>query len=188
VIGPWNYPLINNFGDAIPALVAGNSVVLKPSRWGSLTPLRLAELCAEAELPPGVVNVVCGGPASGQALVEHPGVDAISFTGSTSTGSGVMAAAASRVKHVHLELGGKSPNIVFADADLDRAARVLPANRWAAADYEHYGLKAAITWLPTLSRRTNLSRYFSTRAWKPGSSGTRKTGCGASEPPMPADC
>jgi acyl-CoA reductase-like NAD-dependent aldehyde dehydrogenase len=119
---PWNTPALFCGGKVGAALACGNTTVLKPSRWGSLTPLRLAELCAEAEVPPGVVNIVCGGAATGQALVEHPGVDAISFTGSTSTGSGVMAAAASRVKHVHLELGGKSPNIVFADADLDRAA------------------------------------------------------------------
>lgn len=119
---PWNTPALFCGGKVGAALACGNSVVLKPSPWGSLTSLRFAELAQEAGIPPGVVNVVTGGSEAGRALVEHRGVDALSFTGSTATGRQVMQSAAARVKHVHLELGGKSPNIVFADADLDRAA------------------------------------------------------------------
>ena len=119
---PWNTPALFCGGKVGAALACGNTVVLKPSPWGSLTALRFAELAADAGLPPGVLNVVCGGPQTGRALVAHRDVDAISFTGSTATGSQVMAAAAAGLKRIHLELGGKSPNIVFADADLDRAA------------------------------------------------------------------
>jgi acyl-CoA reductase-like NAD-dependent aldehyde dehydrogenase len=119
---PWNTPALFCGGKVGAAIACGNTVVLKPSSYGSLSALRFAEMVAEAGIPDGVVNVVCGGADTGKALVEHAGVDAITFTGSTSTGSEVLAAAAARIKHVHMELGGKSPNIVFADADLDRAA------------------------------------------------------------------
>jgi len=119
---PWNTPALFCGGKVGAALACGNTVVLKPSPWGSLTALRFAELAAEAGLPTGVLNVVCGGAATGRALVEHGGVDLISFTGSTATGSQIMTAAAAGLKRVALELGGKSPNIVFADSDLDRAA------------------------------------------------------------------
>jgi len=122
VIIPWNTPALFCGGKVGAALACGNTVVLKPSSWGSLTSLRFAELAQEAGLPPGVLNVVCGGADTGRALVSHRGSDAITFTGSTATGREVMTSAAARTKHVHLELGGKSPNIVFADADLSRAA------------------------------------------------------------------
>jgi acyl-CoA reductase-like NAD-dependent aldehyde dehydrogenase len=107
-----------------PALAMGNTVVHKPAEISSLSALLFAEICAEAGLPEGVFNVVTGpGRVVGEALVRHPGVDKIAFTGSTPVGQGVMAAAAETVKPVTLELGGKSPNIVFADADLKAASR-----------------------------------------------------------------
>jgi len=123
-ITAWNTPMVFLGSKVGPALATGNTVVLKPSELGSLTTLRFAELCREADVPPGVINVVTGGPATGAALIGHPGVDKITFTGGTATGKKILAAAAQNVKKVTLELGGKSPHIVFADADLDRA---LPA-------------------------------------------------------------
>lgn len=122
LIVPWNFPLVIATWKLGPALACGNTVVLKPSPETPLTALRLAELCAEAGLPAGVLNVVPGpGPGCGSALVEHPLVRKISFTGSTATGTWIMKAAADSLKRVSLELGGKSPNIVFDDADLDLA-------------------------------------------------------------------
>jgi aldehyde dehydrogenase (NAD+) len=121
-INPWNGP----FGMAVwkiaPALAAGCAVVLKPAEQAPLSPLRLGELCLEAGVPPGVINIVQGpGSIVGAALAAHPGIDKIAFTGSTATGQAIMRAAASNMKRVSLELGGKSPNIVFNDADLDIA-------------------------------------------------------------------
>jgi acyl-CoA reductase-like NAD-dependent aldehyde dehydrogenase len=121
-IVPWNFPMLITSWKIGPALAAGNTVVLKPSEMTSLTALRLAELALEAGLPPGVLNVVTGyGPAAGQALAEHPGVAKVAFTGSTATGRRILAASVGSLKQVALELGGKSPNIIFADADLDQA-------------------------------------------------------------------
>ncbi|MEU1479489.1 aldehyde dehydrogenase family protein [Streptomyces sp. NPDC005760] len=122
VIAPWNFPLpIAAWGTA-PALAAGNAVVLKPAETTPLTALRLAELALEAGLPEGLFQVLPGhGPVAGTALVEHPGVAKIVFTGSTRTGRDVMERCARQIKPVTLELGGKSPNIVFADADLRTA-------------------------------------------------------------------
>lgn len=121
---PWNFPLSMAAWKAGPALACGNTVVLKPAEETPLTAVRLGELAAEAGFPPGVLNVTPGfGETAGAALVRHPGVDAISFTGSTETGRTVMREAAETLKKVSLELGGKSPNIVFADADLDQAVQ-----------------------------------------------------------------
>ena len=119
---PWNGGIVSAAMKVVPALVAGNAVVLKPSELAPLGPLRFGELCLEAGLPPGVLNVVPGGPAAGEALVSHPGVDKISFTGGTATARLVSAAAARQLTPVILELGGKSANVVFADGDLDKAA------------------------------------------------------------------
>lgn len=120
LIVPWNFPLVIAAWKLGPALACGNTVVLKPSPETPLTALALAELAAEAGLPEGVLNVVPGpGPGCGDALVTHPLVRKISFTGSTATGTGIMKAAADGIKRMSLELGGKSPNIVFDDADLD---------------------------------------------------------------------
>ena len=120
LIVPWNFPLVIAAWKLGPALACGNTVVLKPSPETPLTALALAKLAAEAGLPEGVLNVIPGpGPGCGSALVEHPRVRKISFTGSTATGTAVMRAAADGIKRVSLELGGKSPNIVFEDADLD---------------------------------------------------------------------
>jgi len=130
VIMPWNGPSAVPLG-VIPALACGNSVVLKPSEETPLTAIVLARLCIEAGIPPGVVNVVHGvGETAGAALVEHPFVDAISFTGSGDTGRRIQAAASARVKRVSLELGGKSPHIVFKDADLDAAAVAVASAVW----------------------------------------------------------
>jgi aldehyde dehydrogenase (NAD+) len=123
-IVPWNFPLSLAAWKLAPALASGNTVVLKPAEQTPLTALRLGALAAEAGLPPGVVNVVTGtGSVTGRALVDHPDVDKISFTGSTVVGKEIMRRAADSLKRVTLELGGKSPNIVFADADLEAAIR-----------------------------------------------------------------
>ncbi len=124
VITPWNFPLSLAAWKVAPALACGNCVVLKPAEQTPLTALRLGELAAEVGFPAGVLNVVPGfGPTAGSALVRHPGVDAIAFTGSTEVGRVVMREAADTLKKVSLELGGKSPNVVFADADLKSAVR-----------------------------------------------------------------
>jgi acyl-CoA reductase-like NAD-dependent aldehyde dehydrogenase len=124
LITPWNFPLLLASRKVAPALAAGNCVVLKPAEETPLTALRLGELALEAGIPPGVLNVVPGfGPTAGAALVAHPGVAAIAFTGETGTGQTIMRNAAGTVKKLSLELGGKSPNIVFDDADLEAASR-----------------------------------------------------------------
>jgi acyl-CoA reductase-like NAD-dependent aldehyde dehydrogenase len=121
-ITPWNFPLVILAWKTAPALALGNSVVAKPASATPLTALALAELAVEAGLPPGVLNVVPGpGGALGDALIRHPLVRKVSFTGSTAVGTGVMKAAADDITRVSLELGGKSANVVFADADLDVA-------------------------------------------------------------------
>lgn len=123
LITPWNFPLMLAAWKVAPALACGCCAVLKPAEQSPATAFRLAEICAAAGLPEGVLNVVFGsGPeAAGEALTRHPGVDVISFTGETATGRAVMANAAPTLKKVSFELGGSSPNIVFADADLDAA-------------------------------------------------------------------
>lgn len=121
-ITPWNFPLGQAIQKIAPAIAFGCTVVLKPSEETSLTTLRLAELLEEANFPPGAVNIVTGyGHEAGAALVEHPLVRKIAFTGSTATGQRILSAAAGTMKRVTLELGGKSPTIILADADLDRA-------------------------------------------------------------------
>ncbi|WP_228040296.1 aldehyde dehydrogenase family protein [Streptomyces chromofuscus] len=127
VIAPWNFPMpIAAWGTA-PALAAGNAVILKPAETTPLTALRLAELAREAGLPEGLFQVLPGrGPVAGRALVEHPGVAKIVFTGSTAVGKEVLARGSNLLKRVTLELGGKNPNIVFADADLEAAAAAAP--------------------------------------------------------------
>jgi acyl-CoA reductase-like NAD-dependent aldehyde dehydrogenase len=126
---PWNYPLMLATWKLSPALAAGCSVVLKPDEATPLSALRLAELATEVGFPPGVINVVPGaGPTTGAYLVSHPGVDKVAFTGSTTTGAEVMRLASDGIKRLTLELGGKSPNLVFADADLDDA---IPSSVWS---------------------------------------------------------
>ena len=122
LIIPFNGPLVSMGLRVAPALATGNTVVLKPSEFAPYGPLRFAQLCAAAGVPPGVFNVIPGDGSTGQALVEHPGVDKIHFTGSVPTARDVLTRAAHTIKPVALELGGKSANIVFADADLDQAA------------------------------------------------------------------
>src|SRR5437879_10645766 len=119
-IAPWNYPLLMAAWKLGPALAAGNTVILKPSEWTPLTAMKLAELAADI-FPPGVLNIITGdGEPVGAGIVRHPGVSMVSLTGDVATGKEVARAAASTLKRVHLELGGKAPVIVFDDADLDK--------------------------------------------------------------------
>ncbi|MCP4253924.1 MAG: aldehyde dehydrogenase family protein [Candidatus Scalindua sp.] len=119
---PWNFPLLMAAWKIAPALACGNTVVLKPAEQTPLTALRLGEICKEAGLPDGVLNIVTGyGPTAGAALAEHMDVDKIAFTGGSATGRIIMQAASKNLKQITLELGGKSPNIVFADSDIDSA-------------------------------------------------------------------
>ena len=127
---PWNFPLLMAAWKIAPALATGNTVVLKPAEFTPLTALAFAELCQEAGLPAGVVNIVTGDGTTGEALVKHPDVDKIAFTGSTEVGRAIRAATATSHKRLSLELGGKSPFIVFDDADLDSAVEGLVDGIW----------------------------------------------------------
>ncbi|MDQ1035332.1 acyl-CoA reductase-like NAD-dependent aldehyde dehydrogenase [Streptomyces sp. V3I8] len=119
----WNGPLLQAVWKLAPALATGNTIILKPAQQSPLTALRLGELLQDTDLPRGVVNIVTGdGGVTGEALITHPGVDKVSFTGSTAVGKHVLQASSGNLKRVTLELGGKSPNIVFSDADLKAAA------------------------------------------------------------------
>jgi betaine-aldehyde dehydrogenase len=127
LIVPWNFPLLMASWKVAPALAAGNTAILKPASYTPLTALRLGELALEAGIPPGVLNIVTGpGGSAGAALAAHAGVGKVAFTGETTTGQEIMRLASGNVKKVSLELGGKSPNIVFADADLEKFARESP--------------------------------------------------------------
>jgi len=127
MIVPWNFPQNMAAWKLGPALATGNTCILKPASWTPLSAIRLAELALEAGFPPGVVNVVTGpGGTAGAALAAHPGVGKIAFTGETTTGQEIMRLAANNVKKISLELGGKSPNVVFSDADLERFAAAAP--------------------------------------------------------------
>ncbi len=127
---PWNFPLLMLAWKIAPALAAGNTVVLKPAEFTPLTALKFAELCQEAGLPAGIVNIVTGDGSTGEALVKHPDVDKIAFTGSTEVGRAIRGATATSHKRLSLELGGKSPFIIFDDADLDSAVEGLVDGIW----------------------------------------------------------
>src|SRR5580698_6009193 len=127
---PWNFPLLMLAWKIAPALATGNTVVLKPAEFTPLTALAFAGICQEAGLPAGVVNIVTGDGSTGEALVKHPDVDKIAFTGSTEVGRAIRAATAKSHKKLSLELGGKSPFIVFEDADLDSAVEGLVVGIW----------------------------------------------------------
>jgi len=127
---PWNFPLLMLAWKIAPALAAGNTVVLKPAEFTSLTAMAFAEICREIHLPPGVVNIVTGDGSAGEALVKHPDVDKIAFTGSTEVGRAIRSATAGSHKKLSLELGGKSPFIIFEDADLDSAVEGLVDGIW----------------------------------------------------------
>jgi aldehyde dehydrogenase (NAD+) len=123
-IVPWNFPLLIAVWKVAPALACGNTIIVKPASQTPLTALALGEIAIEVGLPPGVLNVLTGpGAKLGQAIVEHPGIDKIAFTGDTGTGKAIMKGAADTLKKITLELGGKSPNIVLADADIESAVR-----------------------------------------------------------------
>src|SRR5215468_5594481 len=118
---PWNFPLLMLAWKIAPALACGNTVVLKPAETTPLTALLFAEICQQAQLPPGVVNIITGAGATGQSLVEHPGIDKVAFTGSTEVGREIAKSVAGTRKRLSLELGGKAANIVFEDAAVDQA-------------------------------------------------------------------
>ena len=127
LIVPWNFPLYMASWKVAPALAAGNTAILKPASYSPLTAIRLAELALEAGIPAGVLNVVTGpGGTAGASIAAHEGVGKVAFTGETTTGQEIMRLASNNVKKVSLELGGKSPNIIFADADLERFAKESP--------------------------------------------------------------
>src|SRR5580698_4382585 len=127
---PWNFPLLMLAWKIAPALVTGNTIVLKPAEFTPLTALAFAEICQEIKLPAGVVNIVTGDGLTGEALVKHPDVDKIAFTGSTEVGRTIRSAIAKSHKRLSLELGGKSPFIIFEDADLDSAVEGLVVGIW----------------------------------------------------------
>ncbi|MBX6350186.1 MAG: aldehyde dehydrogenase family protein [Clostridia bacterium] len=161
-IVPWNYPLMMASWKLAPALAAGCTVVLKPASATPLTALRLAELVAEVGFPEGVVNVVTGpGATVGRALVSHPGVDKVAFTGETATGREIMRMAADGVKRVSLELGGKSPNLVFADADFDAA---VAGSLWAIYTSGGESCEARSRILVEASRYDEFVERFSEKA------------------------
>jgi betaine-aldehyde dehydrogenase len=127
LIVPWNFPLLMASWKLGPALAAGNTVILKPASYSPMTALRLGELALEAGFPPGVINVVTGpGGTAGAAIAAHPGIGKVAFTGETTTGQEIMRLASNNVKKISLELGGKSPNVVYADADIERFAAESP--------------------------------------------------------------
>ena len=157
---PWNFPLMMAAWKLAPALAAGCTIVLKPAEQTPLTALRFGELIQEAGIPDGVVNIVTGyGETAGAALAEHPDVDKVAFTGSTEVGKLIVKAAAGNLKRVSLELGGKSPAIVFPDADLDLADR-----RHSRRDFLqpgpvlHGGLAAVCAQIGLRSRRQRRGR------------------------------
>jgi betaine-aldehyde dehydrogenase len=157
LITPWNFPLTIASWKMGPALAAGNTVVLKPAEVTPLTALRFSQLALEAGLPEGVVNVVAGpGRTCGGRLVEHPDVAKIAFTGSTEVGRTIAAGAAQTIKRVTLELGGKSPNIIFADADLEAAAAAAPGAVFGNAGQDCCARSRVLVQRPVLDRFVEL--------------------------------
>src|SRR5438034_245614 len=176
-IVPWNFPLLLTAWKVAPALACGNTVIIKPASQTPLTALALADVALEAGLPPGVLNVITGpGSKVGQMIVEHPGIDKVAFTGDTSTGKQIMKGSADTLKRITLELGGKSPNIVFPDADLDAAlrgattgifygkgevcaagSRLLVDKSIARANDSSYGLAAAV-WTKDIKKAHYVAR------------------------------
>ncbi|GAB2499832.1 aldehyde dehydrogenase family protein [Nocardiopsis aegyptia] len=159
VIVPWNFPMPVLAWGAAPALAAGNTVVVKPAELTPLTALRIGELAREAGLPDGVLQILPGaGPVAGDRLVRHPDVAKIAFTGSTRVGRGIMAASADRLKRLTLELGGKSANIVFADADLEKAAAAAPGGVFDNAGQDCCARSRLLVQRPVLERFMDLLR------------------------------
>ncbi|MEJ7789023.1 MAG: aldehyde dehydrogenase family protein [Thermoleophilaceae bacterium] len=153
LIVPWNFPLVIASWKVAPALAAGNTVVLKPAELTPLTALELERIALEAGLPDGVLNVVAGpGSVCGARLVEHPDVAKIAFTGSTEVGRGIAAGAAGTIKRVTLELGGKSANVVFADADLEAAAAAAPTAVFGNAGQDCCARSRILVQRPALER------------------------------------
>src|SRR5262249_43608823 len=127
LIVPWNFPILMAAWKVAPALAAGNTAILKPASYSPLTAIRLGELALEAGIPAGVLNVVTGpGGTAGASIAAHPGIGKVAFTGETTTGQEIMRLAAGNVKKISLGLGGKAPDIVYADADIERFAAESP--------------------------------------------------------------
>jgi acyl-CoA reductase-like NAD-dependent aldehyde dehydrogenase len=176
VIGPWNYPLINSFGDCIPALAAGNSVILKPSEVTPLTSLLMADALRECGLPEGVLQIATGRGATGAALIDS--VDMIMFTGSTRTGRKVAEEAAKRLIPCSLELGGKDPMIVLSDADLERAANVAVYYSMQNGGQTCISIERAYVEAPVYDRFVEMvaERVRSLRVGAPGGPGSVDVG------------
>src|SRR3989440_799028 len=186
VIVPWNFPMpIASWGFA-PALAAGNTVVLKPAELTPLTAIRLAELGREAGLPEGVFTVIPGrGSVVGQRFVTHPAVRKVCFTGSTEVGKQIMAGCADQVKRVTLELGGKSANIVFADADLEAAAAAAPSGVFDNAGQDCCARSRILVQSTVYDRFLDLLEP-AVRAWRGGGAGPGRGPHGAAPPPRGA--
>ncbi len=168
---PWNFPLLMLAWKVAPALAAGNTVVLKPAEFTPLTALAFAELCVEAGLPPGVVNIVTGAGETGALIVEHPDIDKIAFTGSTEVGRIIRKATAGTGKKLSLELGGKSPFIVFDDADLDSAVEGVVDAIWFNQGQSAAPARASSCRRPSPTGCTTSSG----RAWRRSGSAIRST-------------
>jgi aldehyde dehydrogenase (NAD+) len=164
---PWNSPLFLTTWKLAPALAAGNTIVIKPSEFTSASLLEFMKLVDEAGIPPGVVNVVTGfGPEAGLPLVEHPLVAKVAFTGYDLTGQKVYEAAARGLKRVSMELGGKSPNIVFDDAEMDNAVKGVISGIFAATGQTCVaGSRLLVQQTITTSSSTNCSRSRGRRRW-----------------------
>ena len=173
VIGPWNFPIVNGFGDCIPALMAGNSVILKPSEVTPLSSLLMAEMFRDCGLPEGVFQVATGDGSTGAALIA--GVDCVMFTGSTRTGRLVAKAAAERLIPCHLELGGKDPMIVCADADIEKAANAAAYYSMNNAGQVCISIERVYVEAPDL-RRVRAARDRQGQGPAPGTAGGSRHG------------
>ncbi|MEI5098199.1 aldehyde dehydrogenase family protein [Streptomyces sp. PmtG] len=177
-ITPWNYPLHQAAAKVAYALAAGNTVVLKPSEVAPLSVWELTDVIDSVGLPPGVFNLVCGsGPRTGEALAAHPGVDVVSFTGSTHTGRRVSALASRTVKKVTLELGGKSPAVMLADADPDRVVPAVMASAFLNNGQTCSALTRLVVPRDTLADVEELARHTAA-GWAPGDPGDERTRLG----------
>jgi acyl-CoA reductase-like NAD-dependent aldehyde dehydrogenase len=184
IIGPWNYPLTNSFGDAIPALAAGNAVVLKPSEVTPLTSLLMADAMRECGLPQGVYQVATGSGPTGEALIDE--VDMVMFTGSTATGKKVMERAARTLTPVSLELGGKDPMIVLADADIERAANAATYYSMQNAGQTCISIERAYVEAPVYDEfvRRVAAKVGELRQGAPGPAGSVDVGAVTFEPQL----
>ena len=184
-IVPWNFPLLMATWKIAPALAAGCTIVLKPAEQTPLSALRLGELALEAGLPPGVLNVLTGDGETGAALVDHPGVDKIAFTGSTAVGREIGAKAGRALKRMTLELGGKSPNVILPDADVDAAVRA-PTRRSTSTRARRATRAHGCLCRPSASTRSSARWPRARRRPGSGRGSIRPPSSGRSSPPSSA--